>query len=136
MDKAKYQNQRIRWLAERKISPRWWRCTKCLRRCYVATIGWVCTGCKIRCEEDRQHAREKLPPDEHTRTDDTSAFSASNAVIFAFNFAQLEILKDFCLQMFQLCSKCNGSALRKGDDGAWAICTKCQGDAYETKPIY
>ncbi|KAF8865125.1 hypothetical protein BDZ45DRAFT_580891 [Acephala macrosclerotiorum] len=47
------------WLAERKISSRWWRCARCLVRRQVTEDGWECSDCKVSCEQERVDARLK-----------------------------------------------------------------------------
>ncbi len=47
-------------LADRRIDPKWWRCSKCLVRVEVAAHEYDCPDCKVRCERERQRAREEL----------------------------------------------------------------------------
>jgi hypothetical protein len=56
--KKKYQEEKERC----SIDDLWWRCTRCLIRCYIAKDGWICPNCRSVCEEDRIRARGKLPP--------------------------------------------------------------------------
>jgi hypothetical protein len=51
---------RKKWLAERKISSKHWRCAKCLVKHYIAEDGWECAQCELSCEPDRIKARQVL----------------------------------------------------------------------------
>lgn len=42
------------WIAQRKISPHWWRCSKCLSKVEIATNGFECHNCRFKCEEERR----------------------------------------------------------------------------------
>ncbi|ROT41422.1 hypothetical protein SODALDRAFT_256942, partial [Sodiomyces alkalinus F11] len=47
-----------KWLKGRKVSSRWWRCTKCLTRVDVAKApDHVCPRCKMVCEDKRKRVR-------------------------------------------------------------------------------
>jgi hypothetical protein len=60
MDRKKWLAAQKIWLAERKISPKHWRCAKCLVKHIIAYDGWDCEPCKTTCEQERQDARIKL----------------------------------------------------------------------------
>lgn len=57
-DIALWEAKQREWEVERKISPNWWRCTKCLVRVEIKS-GWSCTSCGVDCELWRKDAREK-----------------------------------------------------------------------------
>ena len=63
LSKEKYQEEKERglWLAGRSIDDTWWRCARCLIRCYIATDRWVCPNCRSSCEDDRIIVRGGLP---------------------------------------------------------------------------
>lgn len=47
-----------KWLRSRKVSSRWWRCTKCLTRVDVSKASdCICPRCKIPCEDKRKRIR-------------------------------------------------------------------------------
>jgi hypothetical protein len=56
-DEQKWQQAQKKWLAERAISSKHWRCSWCLVKNYVAEVGWECSSCKTPCEEDRSRIR-------------------------------------------------------------------------------
>lgn len=64
MDEKKRLAAQKSWRAERRISPRHWRCAKCLVKYYVDYNGWECEPCKTTCEQERREARMKLAPKE------------------------------------------------------------------------
>ncbi|RFU30969.1 hypothetical protein B7463_g5364, partial [Scytalidium lignicola] len=48
------------WLSERRLSPNWWRCSRCLIRVQVKEHGYQCPTCKSPCDESRiKHREEK-----------------------------------------------------------------------------
>ena len=59
MDRKQWLTAQKIWLAERKISSKYWRCAKCLVK-HSITYGWDCERCKTTCEQERQDARMKL----------------------------------------------------------------------------
>jgi hypothetical protein len=62
------------WLAERKISSKYWRCAKCLVKHYIAEDGWECAQCELSCEPDRIKARQvlKVGDDDSQHSSDAS----------------------------------------------------------------
>ncbi|KAL2758123.1 hypothetical protein ACRALDRAFT_2025772 [Sodiomyces alcalophilus JCM 7366] len=47
-----------KWLKGRKVSSRWWRCTKCLSRVDVSKASdCICPRCKMPCEDKRKRVR-------------------------------------------------------------------------------
>jgi hypothetical protein len=91
LSKDAYQghNERLLWQAGRYIDDVWWRCARCLIRCYIAKDGWVCPNCRSSCEEDRILARGMPPPsfqkealndDAVSRTPDTWLVREINSV--------------------------------------------------------
>ncbi|KAK1586121.1 uncharacterized protein LY79DRAFT_580577 [Colletotrichum navitas] len=50
------------WLQERKIYPKWWRCTKCLDRVKIEESGWECPKDGFKIEERRREFRQKQQP--------------------------------------------------------------------------
>lgn len=48
------------WLDGRKMSDKWWRCSKCLERVKVEEHGWECPRDQVKCETRRREYREKL----------------------------------------------------------------------------
>ncbi|KAH7350781.1 hypothetical protein BKA65DRAFT_396995 [Rhexocercosporidium sp. MPI-PUGE-AT-0058] len=68
-ERRDWAKEQKKWLASRNISPRHWRCAKCLAKKWVVKHGWVCEGCNLQCEQDRIDARLKLSPKEETSMD-------------------------------------------------------------------
>jgi hypothetical protein len=60
LDRQKWERDQEAWLAERRISPNWWRCAKCLSRVYVKEEGWECRKCNAACEAERKAARRRM----------------------------------------------------------------------------
>ncbi|KAM0321516.1 hypothetical protein ACHAQA_010084 [Verticillium albo-atrum] len=48
------------WLDGRKMSDKWWRCSKCLTRVKIEEHGWECPADQVECEKRRYEYREKL----------------------------------------------------------------------------
>ncbi|EEY18935.1 conserved hypothetical protein [Verticillium alfalfae VaMs.102] len=48
------------WLDSRKMSAKWWRCTKCLDRIKIEEHGWECPKDNLKCETRRREYREKM----------------------------------------------------------------------------
>ncbi|KAL2757350.1 hypothetical protein ACRALDRAFT_2025165 [Sodiomyces alcalophilus JCM 7366] len=48
------------WLDSRKMSNKWWRCTKCLERVKIEEHGWECPRDQVKCEKRRREYREKM----------------------------------------------------------------------------
>jgi len=96
-EKHQEENERLLWLAGRYIDPLWWRCARCLIRCYIAKDGWVCPSCRSSCEEDRKRARGEPPPsfpeepmndDAVSRTPDTWLVREINSVGRSINIVR------------------------------------------------
>lgn len=96
-----WQALQEKWLAERQINPKWWRCVRCLVKVHTRD-GWVCGSCKQACETDRREARERLVRDAAT-VETTSSYTSN-------------------------CSTCNGRAVIEGMYviGGWDACPNCQ----------
>ncbi|OHF03569.1 hypothetical protein CORC01_01288 [Colletotrichum orchidophilum] len=56
---AKTFEMTVTWLHERKIYPKWWRCSKCLDRVKIEENGWSCPRDGSKVEEIRREFREK-----------------------------------------------------------------------------
>jgi len=85
---------------ERRINPKWWRCSKCLQRKYIKEHGWKCCG--FECEEERQRARTGM---EAKSEQDYS----------------MKIEVDTSREPFPSCNFCNG----QGQTWNGTICTAC-----------
>ncbi|KAM0332044.1 hypothetical protein ACHAQA_002313 [Verticillium albo-atrum] len=48
------------WLDGRKMSNKWWRCTRCLDRIKIDEHGWECPKDNVKCEKRRREYREKM----------------------------------------------------------------------------
>ncbi|KAE9376597.1 hypothetical protein N431DRAFT_367711, partial [Stipitochalara longipes BDJ] len=59
-DKLKSKAKQEGCLEERNVSHKHWRCAKCLVKNSVDQVGWECPSCRMRCEEERIKARERL----------------------------------------------------------------------------
>jgi len=115
-DKRKWQQSQIKWLAERNISPKHWRCPRCLVNNVVAKVGWECMKCHVPCEEDRIRAREKLALEEPRATDDT-------------NGAVMGEIPQYAATGFYNCGACNDYKCIDDGFGGWIECTSCQSSA-------
>lgn len=102
------QQARESWLAERRISEKWWRCAHCLVRNYVAEVGWICSSCKGACEEDRRAAREGV-----TSTDSYTVTTP-----------------------YPACGSCSGHGWVDNGYGAWLSCGNCQPTQESTTEPY
>ncbi|KAG5952520.1 hypothetical protein E4U53_000653 [Claviceps sorghi] len=47
------------WLGDRRVSPTWWRCSKCLSRIYIEHNGYECPTCKTSCQAKRKEVRRR-----------------------------------------------------------------------------
>ncbi|KAK8098437.1 uncharacterized protein PG998_013923 [Apiospora kogelbergensis] len=47
------------WYRNRKVSSKWFRCTKCLRRNQIRDSGWACLHCNSACDKKRQTLRAR-----------------------------------------------------------------------------
>ncbi|KAK8014676.1 hypothetical protein PG990_007972 [Apiospora arundinis] len=47
------------WYRNRKVSTKWFRCTKCLRRNQIKESGWACPYCNVSCDKKRQKLRAR-----------------------------------------------------------------------------
>ncbi|EXF76637.1 hypothetical protein CFIO01_13739 [Colletotrichum fioriniae PJ7] len=56
---AKTFEMTVAWLQERKIYPKWWRCSKCLDRVKIEESGWSCPRDGSKVEDIRREFREK-----------------------------------------------------------------------------
>ena len=90
LSKDAYQghNERLLWLAGRYIDDVWWRCTRCLIRCYIAKDGWICPNCRSSCEEHRIRARGGLPPSfqEEPMNDDAVSRTPDTWLVRGINY--------------------------------------------------
>lgn len=121
------------WLAERKISSRWWRCVRCLERRQVLEDGWECPTCKTSCEQERIDVRMKRQQRRGTAVVDQAeeeeqeeaAFGAASSVTATATSAAPELYScDTCVQY-------PGWAL--SEMGEWVPCPDCraQPDYYD-----
>ncbi|KAK8045107.1 hypothetical protein PG993_005131 [Apiospora rasikravindrae] len=47
------------WYQNRKVSTKWFRCTKCLHRNQIKESGWTCPNCSTSCDKKRQKLRAR-----------------------------------------------------------------------------
>ena len=47
------------WYQNRKVSSKWFRCTKCLHRNQIKETGWTCPNCNTPCDKRRQKLRSR-----------------------------------------------------------------------------
>ncbi|KAK8116232.1 egg shell [Apiospora sp. TS-2023a] len=47
------------WYHNRKVSSKWFRCTKCLHRNQIKDSGWTCPNCNTSCDKRRQKLRAR-----------------------------------------------------------------------------
>ncbi|KAK8069523.1 hypothetical protein PG994_006139 [Apiospora phragmitis] len=47
------------WYRNRKVSSKWFRCTKCLRRNQIKESAWTCLDCSTPCDKKRQKLRAR-----------------------------------------------------------------------------
>jgi hypothetical protein len=57
LDKAEPYDDYRDWLFTCQMSPKWWRCNKCLQRVNVQEHKFLCQNCKARCEAERVKLR-------------------------------------------------------------------------------
>lgn len=88
------------WKDERKISPRWYRCTKCLKRIIVKECGWTCSGCKLDCEDDRRKARTK-------------------GVDERYDQKSMKVEAETSVELYSACSVCDGHKYHADGRGGW-----------------
>jgi hypothetical protein len=103
-------------LAERNISPKNWRCPKCLVKNLVAIVGWECSGCHVPCEEDRIRAREKGALEKGLTAEDASS-------------AIMEEATHYTVPNIYNCATCYDIGWVGNGFGEWIPCTSCQSSA-------
>jgi len=52
-------SESMKWLRDRQVDLRWWRCGKCLNRIKVDRHRYQCPDCRQLCEHDRQVVRKE-----------------------------------------------------------------------------
>jgi len=115
-DTRTWQETQKKWLAERNISPKNWRCPKCLVKNFVAIVGWECSGCRIPCEEDRIRARDKVALEKGLTAEDASG-------------AIMEEATHYTVPNTYNCATCNDIGWVGNGFGEWIPCTSCQSSA-------
>lgn len=56
-DLTRKTGEKQEWFDSRKVSGKWWRCTKCLGRNRIEETGWVCAKCSSHCDSTRRGLR-------------------------------------------------------------------------------
>lgn len=110
----KWLKDQRKWLDERIIDPRNWRCARCLVRNPITSYAqqpWECSNCKNTCEEDclkerLKRASGRQPPEDPTEVTmvDASPYVAP----------------------YPACGTCNGSTWASDGYGAFVSCPVCQ----------
>lgn len=101
-DRKRWERAQEDWLAERNISPNWWRCVKCLTRARVDVDGWECNKCNGACEPERAQRRQLKREDAVTYSYDS--------VTYPFETS---------------CLTCNGAVWMDSGHGNLVACTSC-----------
>ncbi|KAE8453999.1 hypothetical protein EG329_007775 [Mollisiaceae sp. DMI_Dod_QoI] len=121
------------WLAERKISCRWWRCARCLIRVQVNRDEWECPTCKASCEQERIEARlkqhrQRASAVDPTEVEDEPGYqAASSATVDAVSMAdaQYECLEDET--GYQTASSATVDAVSSSSAMEYYECPTCPG---------
>lgn len=113
------------WLAERKVSPRWWRCARCLVRRQVQEDGWDCPNCKVSCEQDRIDTRmSQLQRQRAAVLNPTDVGSEVGYQATSSTTAITSTATD--TSAFYSCGTCQeSSGWRDNGMGAWEACPDC-----------
>ena len=74
-DKKMWSAKQNAWSAERKISPKWWRCARCLKKFHVGNDSLVCPCCKTAFESERREVREKMLKEANVAEQSTSLYA-------------------------------------------------------------
>lgn len=112
-----WEREQEKWLRERKVDARWWRCKHCLERVEVRSEGWWCKRCTTECESERREMRM-------TRGGQMKVESV-NMVDEDMEIIECAEEAHYTTSPLHACSTCDGSGYINLGMRGWDRCQRC-----------